>query len=70
MYRDWLDDDKRYDEPAKTRNGKRNQLIAELLETCRFAATTGWSASMQDGVNRIVTMLDDYDNNITAQRKV
>ena len=30
----------------------------------------GWSASMQDGVNRIVTMLDDYDNNINAQRKV
>ena len=70
MYRDWLDEDKRYDEPTKTRNGKRNQLIGELLETCRFAAANGWSASMQDGVNRIVTMLDDYDNNINAQRKV
>ncbi len=34
-YRSQFADDEVFDEPARTRNGTRNALLAELLEVCR-----------------------------------
>ncbi len=69
MFREWFTDEERYDEPARTRNSKRNELMNELLNTCREAVENGWSASMQSTVTNIVSMLNDHDNNINAQKQ-
>lgn len=68
MYRDWFAEDERYDEPVRTKRTQRNDLLEELLNTCREAVENGWSASMQQAVTSVVSMLDEHDN-INAQKQ-
>lgn len=69
MFRDSFTAEERYDEPARTRNSRRNELLTELLETCREAVENGWSASMQHAVTSVVSMLNEHDNNINAEKQ-
>lgn len=69
MYRDWFSEDERYDEPARTRNSRRNELMTELLNTCREAVENGWSTGMQHAVTNIVSMLNEHDHNIISQKQ-
>lgn len=60
-YRDTFQTVERYDQPARTRNNKRNDLLNELLETCRVASQNGWSFGMTENINRVIATLDAHD---------
>ena len=67
MYRETFSPDERYDQPARTRNNKRNDLLNQLLEACRNANEIGWSTGMTNAINNIVATLDEHDNKSEKQ---
>jgi hypothetical protein len=67
-YRDNFADDFCWDEPVRTRNSKRNELMGELLNVCRVAADVGWSVAMQNEATSLVDMIDKYDNSRSTEQ--
>jgi len=61
MFRDLYEVEQRFDLPARTKGNQRNDLLNELLETCRIAAELGWSAGMTDAVNSIVATINAHE---------
>lgn len=51
-------DDERIDEPAQTRAGRRNQIVADLIEVCRDGAAHGFGMFEQSRISDLLADLD------------
>jgi len=66
-HRAFFNDDECWDEPVRTRNSKRTELLTDLLSACETAGTVGWSVGMQQLVDDCVRMINDYDNSKSTE---
>lgn len=57
-------DDERIDEPAQTRAGRRNEIVADLIEVCREGSTQGFGLIEQMRISDLLHQLDQANGDV------